>query len=287
MWPNGGQSPGELRRFFCTGQELGVRRCADNSEGTAGIRNATEAIDEDENRGGSPAWPPWASVKPRSHMTMMAGPRSNRGLPSCSRTAPPNRRSRIVAKCQSGPSCGGLKRLLKVTREARTPRMRATRAAVAWCRGTEVALAVGGLGGRDRRLPRARFDGVADPLGLPHGKYRGCCVRALGQRVCRRGLQPWLDVRAATASFRRRGRDSGGRSPVLPTHTHGPPGPEDGEGPPRWQPPPVAAPAAADVLAVNRRRRRADNKGTTAPPDASRQPLPSSSSGGPCLESSR
>lgn len=53
MWPDGGQSARELRRFLITGEELGVRRSA-NIEGPARIRNATEAIDEEENRGGSP-----------------------------------------------------------------------------------------------------------------------------------------------------------------------------------------------------------------------------------------
>jgi hypothetical protein len=74
MWPDGGQNAGELRRFFCTGQELGVRRTSDNSGRTAGIRCATESIGEDEDGGGSPAVPPPASVKSRSHMTMMACP---------------------------------------------------------------------------------------------------------------------------------------------------------------------------------------------------------------------
>jgi hypothetical protein len=54
----------------------------DNSGRTAGIRDATEDIGEEENRGGSPAGPPSASVKYRSHPTMMACPRSNRCLPS-------------------------------------------------------------------------------------------------------------------------------------------------------------------------------------------------------------
>jgi hypothetical protein len=48
MWPDGRQSARELRRFLRTGQELGVRSSADNSQGIAGIRNAIEAIDEDE-----------------------------------------------------------------------------------------------------------------------------------------------------------------------------------------------------------------------------------------------
>ena len=56
---------------------------ADNSRRTAGIRDATEDIDEDEdeNCAGSPARPPLASVKSRSHITMVACPRSTRGLP--------------------------------------------------------------------------------------------------------------------------------------------------------------------------------------------------------------
>jgi len=54
---------------------------ADNSEETAGIRYATEDIDEDENCAGSPAGTPSASVNSRPHMTMMAYLRSTRGLP--------------------------------------------------------------------------------------------------------------------------------------------------------------------------------------------------------------
>jgi hypothetical protein len=94
MWSDGRQSAGELCRFLRTGQELGVRGSADNSQGIAGIRNVTEAIDQDqdENRGGNSAGPPSASVKSRSHMTMMARPRSNRGLPLWGRSAPPSRR---------------------------------------------------------------------------------------------------------------------------------------------------------------------------------------------------
>jgi hypothetical protein len=81
MWSDGRQSAGELRRFLRTGQELGVRRSADNSQELAGIRYAAEAMDQDEheNRRGSSAAPQTASVKSRCHMTMMARPRSGRG----------------------------------------------------------------------------------------------------------------------------------------------------------------------------------------------------------------
>ena len=71
VWPDGGQSAGELRRFLRTGQELGVRRSPDKSEGTAGIRDTTEAIDEDENRGGNRTVRPSASAKYHPHMTMV------------------------------------------------------------------------------------------------------------------------------------------------------------------------------------------------------------------------
>jgi hypothetical protein len=37
MWPDGGQSAGELRCFLITGEDLGVRWSADNSGRTAGI----------------------------------------------------------------------------------------------------------------------------------------------------------------------------------------------------------------------------------------------------------
>jgi hypothetical protein len=69
MWPDGGQSPGELRRFFVTGEDLGVCWSADNSGRTAGIRDVTEDIDEDEdeNCASGPAGPPSASVNPRPH----------------------------------------------------------------------------------------------------------------------------------------------------------------------------------------------------------------------------
>ena len=67
MWPDGGQSPGELRRFFVTGEDLGVCWSADNSGRTAGIRDATEDIDEDENCASGPAGPPSASVNSRPH----------------------------------------------------------------------------------------------------------------------------------------------------------------------------------------------------------------------------
>jgi hypothetical protein len=118
MWPNGGQSAGELRRFLCAGQELGVCKSADNSEGTAGICNPTEAIDEDENRGDSPAGRP-PSVKSRSHITMMARPRSTRGLPpSCAfgdrgmavapwREATPPKRGRDAEVPRPYPAYGG------------------------------------------------------------------------------------------------------------------------------------------------------------------------------------
>jgi hypothetical protein len=56
-----------------------VRRSA-NSGGPARVRNATEAIDKDENCAAGHAWPPSAPVTP-SHMTMKACPRSTRGLP--------------------------------------------------------------------------------------------------------------------------------------------------------------------------------------------------------------
>jgi hypothetical protein len=55
---------------------------ADNSGRTAGIRDAAEDIDEEENCAGSPAGPPSASVNSRPHMTIMACLRSNRGLPT-------------------------------------------------------------------------------------------------------------------------------------------------------------------------------------------------------------
>ena len=54
---------------------------ADNSGRTAGIRDAAEDIDEDENCSGGPAGPPSASVNSRSHVTMMACQRSSRCLP--------------------------------------------------------------------------------------------------------------------------------------------------------------------------------------------------------------
>ena len=76
MWPDGGQSAaGELRRFLITGEDLGVRRSADDSGRTAGIWDATGAIAEDENREGKPAKPPPLSAKSHTHTTMMACPR--------------------------------------------------------------------------------------------------------------------------------------------------------------------------------------------------------------------
>ncbi len=81
MWPDWGQSAGELRRFLITGEDLGVCWSADNSGRTAGVRDATADKEEDENCAGSPAGPPSASVNSRPHMTMMACPRSTRGLP--------------------------------------------------------------------------------------------------------------------------------------------------------------------------------------------------------------
>ena len=86
MWPNSGQSAGELRRFLITREDLGVCWSADNSGRTAGVRDAGEDRDEDDNRAGGPAGPPSASVVSRSHMTMMACRRSTHGpSPSCAR----------------------------------------------------------------------------------------------------------------------------------------------------------------------------------------------------------
>ena len=68
--PDGGQrAAGELRRFLIAGEDLGVRRSADDSGRTAGIRDAARTIDEDEDREGNPAMPATASDKSRSHTT--------------------------------------------------------------------------------------------------------------------------------------------------------------------------------------------------------------------------
>ena len=83
MWPDGGQSAGELRRFLITGEDLGVRWSADNRGRTAGVRDATGAVDKDENSEGNPAKPPIASAKSRTHTTIIATPGATVVSPRC------------------------------------------------------------------------------------------------------------------------------------------------------------------------------------------------------------
>ena len=82
MRPEWGKSTaGELRRFLITGEDLRMRRGADDSWRTPGIWDARRAIDEDEKREGNPAKPPPVSARFRTHTTMIACLRCDRGLP--------------------------------------------------------------------------------------------------------------------------------------------------------------------------------------------------------------